>query len=364
MAAKATKAALADAKVPYDEIEQAFCGYVYGDSTCGQRARLRGRAHRHPGVQREQQLLDGLDRALARHAGDRGRARRVRARVGFEKMEKGALANKFNDRTNPLEKHVNVMNDGAGLQRRRRPPRRCSAAPGASTAGSTAPSARPSRKISEKARKHAVEEPVRALQQAALASRRSSRADEVFDPLTRYQCCPPTCGAAAAVLCSDEFAKKHGIASPVYIAAQAMTTDFAVLVRAEVDDQDGRLRHGQGRGEEGLREGRPRPRGRRRRRAPRLLHRERAPHLRGARALPRGRRREVHLGRRQHLRRQVRRRTRRAACSPRATRSARPASRSAPSSCGSSAGQAEQAPGARTRRSRSSTTWASAARAS
>ena len=31
--------------------------------------------------------------------------------------------------------------------------------------------------------------------------------DEVFDPLTRYQCCPPTCGAAAAVLCSDEFAK-------------------------------------------------------------------------------------------------------------------------------------------------------------
>ena len=31
---------------------------------------------------------------------------------------------------------------------------------------------------------------------------------EVFDPLTRYQCCPPTCGAAAAVLCSDEFAQE------------------------------------------------------------------------------------------------------------------------------------------------------------
>ena len=48
---------------------------------------------------------------------------------------------------------------------------------------------------------------------------------EVFDPLTRYQCCPPTCGAAAAVLCSDDFARKHGITKPVYIAAQAMTTD-------------------------------------------------------------------------------------------------------------------------------------------
>ena len=38
MAAKAGKAALADAKVPYDEVAQAYAGYVYGDSTCGQRA--------------------------------------------------------------------------------------------------------------------------------------------------------------------------------------------------------------------------------------------------------------------------------------------------------------------------------------
>src|SRR5262249_35756643 len=38
MASKAARAALEDAKVPYAEIEQAFAGYVYGDSTCGQRA--------------------------------------------------------------------------------------------------------------------------------------------------------------------------------------------------------------------------------------------------------------------------------------------------------------------------------------
>ena len=30
-----------------------------------------------------------------------------------------------------------------------------------------------------------------------------------------------------AVVCSDEFAAKHNITNPVYIAAQAMTTDFA-----------------------------------------------------------------------------------------------------------------------------------------
>src|SRR4029079_18393183 len=38
MAEKAGKAALADAKIPFGEVQQAFAGYVYGDSTCGQRA--------------------------------------------------------------------------------------------------------------------------------------------------------------------------------------------------------------------------------------------------------------------------------------------------------------------------------------
>jgi acetyl-CoA acetyltransferase len=37
--------------------------------------------------------------------------------------------------------------------------------------------------------------------------------------------CPPTCGGAAALLVSEEFARRHGIASKVAILAQAMTTD-------------------------------------------------------------------------------------------------------------------------------------------
>src|SRR2546423_13347140 len=38
MAAKAARTALGDAGVPYDQIEEAYAGYVFGDSTCGQRA--------------------------------------------------------------------------------------------------------------------------------------------------------------------------------------------------------------------------------------------------------------------------------------------------------------------------------------
>jgi acetyl-CoA acetyltransferase len=43
--------------------------------------------------------------------------------------------------------------------------------------------------------------------------------------MTRLMACPPTCGAAAAVLVSQAYAKAHGLRRDVFIAAQAMTTD-------------------------------------------------------------------------------------------------------------------------------------------
>ena len=38
LAEQAARRALHDAGVSYTDIEQGFCGYVYGDSTCGQRS--------------------------------------------------------------------------------------------------------------------------------------------------------------------------------------------------------------------------------------------------------------------------------------------------------------------------------------
>lgn len=43
--------------------------------------------------------------------------------------------------------------------------------------------------------------------------------------MTRMMACPPTCGGAAAILVSENFARRHGIDTRVAIAAQAMTTD-------------------------------------------------------------------------------------------------------------------------------------------
>jgi len=43
--------------------------------------------------------------------------------------------------------------------------------------------------------------------------------------MTRLMACPPTCGAAAAIVVSEDFARRRGLSTQVSIAAQAMTTD-------------------------------------------------------------------------------------------------------------------------------------------
>lgn len=43
--------------------------------------------------------------------------------------------------------------------------------------------------------------------------------------MTRPMACPPTCGAAAALLVSEAFARRNGLDATVRIRAQAMTTD-------------------------------------------------------------------------------------------------------------------------------------------
>ncbi len=79
-------------------------------------------------------------------------------------------------------------------------------------------------RISVKARQHAARNPF-AVFRNTVTLEEVMAAPAVFDPLTRLQCCPPTCGAAAAILCTESFARKHGLDARVKIAAQAMTTD-------------------------------------------------------------------------------------------------------------------------------------------
>jgi len=83
-----------------------------------------------------------------------------------------------------------------------------------------------------KARKHA-EHNERAVFRNLLTVEEVMESPHQFGPVTRFQCCPPTCGGAAAIVCSDEFAKKHNISKPVYIAAQTMVSDLESTFNAK-----------------------------------------------------------------------------------------------------------------------------------
>jgi sterol carrier protein 2 len=224
MAAKAGTAALTDAKVPFGEVQQAYAGYVYGDSTCGQRAIYQLGLTGIPVWNVNNNCSTGSSALMLGAQAVAGGVAECVLVVGFEQMEAGALKAKWDDRANPLDKFVNVMNEEQGFS---------SAPPAAQMFGGAGREYRwkygtkkeTFGKIAEKARKHASKNPY-ALFKETYSLAEIMASPEVFDPLTRYQCCPPTCGAAAAVLCSDEFAKKHGISNPVYIAGQVMTTDF------------------------------------------------------------------------------------------------------------------------------------------
>src|SRR5512140_773042 len=225
MATKAGKAALADAKVPYDQVSQAYAGYVYGDSTCGQRAVYQLGLTGIPVFNINNNCSTGSSALMLGAQAIAGGMAECVIVVGFEQMEAGALSAKWTDRANPLDKFVNVMSEEQGFNQ---------APPAAQMFGGAGREYRWKHgtkketfaKISAKARQHAAKNPY-ALFKEVLSVEEILASPEVFDPLTRYQCCPPTCGAAAAIVCSDEFAKKKGISKPVYIAAQAMKSDFS-----------------------------------------------------------------------------------------------------------------------------------------
>ncbi len=79
-------------------------------------------------------------------------------------------------------------------------------------------------RIAVKARAHAKNNPY-AVFRNEVTVEEVLASPHIYGPLTRLQCCPPTCGAAAAVLVSEEFARTHGLRVEVAIKAQAMATD-------------------------------------------------------------------------------------------------------------------------------------------
>lgn len=224
MGAKAAQLALDDAGVPYDAVQQAYVGYVYGDSTAGQAAIYGVGLTGIPVFNLNNNCSTGSSALyLARQAVESGMVECAIA-LGFEQMVPGALKGAYDDRPSPMTRFAEAMTAHQGYEPAA--PRAAQFFGGAGMDYMQQYGIRADTfgRISVKARQHAARNPLAVFRQT-LTLEEVMASPTVFGPLTRYQCCPPTCGAAAAIVCSAEFAKKHKLDASVVIAAQAMTTD-------------------------------------------------------------------------------------------------------------------------------------------
>ncbi len=224
LGAEAARKALVDAGLAYTEVQQAYAGYVYGDSTCGQRALYRLGMTGLPVFNVNNNCSTGSSALfLARQAIASGAADCVLA-LGFEQMKPGALGTYFDDRPSPFAAFDEATDALVGMPELPLAIRYFAGA-GASHMKKYGTPLEAFAKVRAKASRHAVNNPLAVL-------KRELSTEEVLESaalwpgvMTRLMACPPTCGGAAAVLMSGEFAKAKGLRTDVYIAAQAMTTD-------------------------------------------------------------------------------------------------------------------------------------------
>jgi len=225
MGEEAARAALDDAGIAYDQIEQAVIGYCYGDSTAGQRALYGVGLSGIPINNVNNNCATGSSALyLAKKFIEGGLADCALA-LGFEKMEKGSLGVKYTDRASPMGKFFSKMNKLRGVDRKK---------PGAPQLFGNAGRQYMERygvkpesfaRIGEKNHRHSANNPYSQFQDVYTLDE-ILQAPMVWDPLTKLQCCPTSDGGAAAVVASERFVREHGLeARAVEILALEMTTD-------------------------------------------------------------------------------------------------------------------------------------------
>jgi acetyl-CoA acetyltransferase len=228
MAEAAIRAALKDAGVEYKAIQQGYAGYVMGDSTCGQAAAYRVGLTGIPIFNVNNNCASGSTALyLARQAVQSGAVDCALA-FGFEQMPAGALENVFTDRIPPLQRFMDSAKEYPGLEKAPKNLPIVGLLFGAQyleLKNRYGYSQETFAKVTVKARQHAANNPFSIFREQVTVDEVLS-SPPLFDGLTRLMACPPSCGAGAAIICSEKFAREHGLDSSVKIVAQAMTTDY------------------------------------------------------------------------------------------------------------------------------------------
>ncbi|MFB6808098.1 lipid-transfer protein [Streptomyces sp. NPDC056387] len=228
MAKEAGTAALADAGIGYDLVEQVPVGYCFQASTAGQRAAYELGLTGVPVYNVNNNCATGSTALMmARQFVEGGISDCVLA-LGFEKMKRGALgggADAGSDfKTSPVARHYGIMAAGHGFEM---------SPPTAQIFGNAArehmerygTTAAQLAAVGAKNHRHSANNP-NAQFQDVYTVEEILAAKPIHEPLTKLQCSPTSDGAAAAVVVSERFVVRHGLHDKaVEIVAQAMTTD-------------------------------------------------------------------------------------------------------------------------------------------
>jgi acetyl-CoA acyltransferase len=225
MAGEAVTAALTDAGLTYDDVQQAVVGYVYGDSTAGQRALYPIGMTGIPVYNVNNNCSTGSTALLLAAQLVRGGLADVVLAAGFEKMQRGSLTLQWADRTSPLDHHLAAVAKLSGWTEGVPLAPQVFAAAGREHAERYGTTDEQFALVGVKNHRHSEHNPYAQFRdvytlEEVLASPLVQR------PLTRLQCSPTSEGAAAAVVVSGRVVAERGLGRrAVQVAAQAMTTD-------------------------------------------------------------------------------------------------------------------------------------------
>ncbi len=233
-AKEAGERALADAGIPYGEVQQAYVGYCYGDSTYGQRSVYGLGLTGIPVVNVNNNCSTGSSALFLARQAVKGGLVDCALALGFEKMEKGSLGVKYTDRTNALDRHLQTMFAV-------RDPEQSPFAPqmfgNAGRDHMEKYGSKPDHYawIGWKNHKHSVNNPYAQFQdEYSLEDIKNARM--VHDPLTKLQCSPTSDGSAAAIVASERFVDEHDLWDrAVEIAGQSMVTDLSSTFADDTD---------------------------------------------------------------------------------------------------------------------------------
>ena len=223
MASAAIKEAIAEAGIDSAEIQQAYGGYIYGDSTCAQHAFYDACMSGIPVINVNNNCSSGSTALMMARQAVKNGAVECALAFGFEEMQPGALGSHWDDRESPFDEFDRVLDEHNYPEGQLA--LRCFGAAGHAYMEKYDATADLYAKVAVKTRTHAAANPFALFTKELTEEEVLSAPVFYMDYLTRLMCCPPTCGAAAAIVCSDSFAKKHGIDAGVEIVGQAMATD-------------------------------------------------------------------------------------------------------------------------------------------